>query len=156
MKRIILSLVSLFLINFSYADSNDHFNWKDNTGYFEVDIKKQCESYVFEYEKYKQFAEASCKQKDMPLKNYDAEFLANCRAMYTFACDYAPSKRRQEVEKKDKLEQEQNKIEAQKMKEDNQKKEKLAKVEKAKIQCLDIGYKSETDKFKDCVLELIK
>jgi hypothetical protein len=156
MKRIILCFLYFFLISLSYADSSDHFNWKDNTGYFEVDIKKQCDNYIFEYEKFKKMAEDSCKQKDMPLKNYDAEFLVNCKVAYTFTCDYAPSKRRQEIEKKDRLEQEQKNAEAKKLKDDNEKKEKRDKVEKAKMQCLDIGYKTETDKFKDCVLELLK
>ena len=155
MKRIILCFLYFFLISLSYADSSDHFNWKDNSGYFEIDIKKQCDSYSFEYEKFKKMAEDSCKQKDMPLKNYEVEFAPNCKAMYTFTCDYVSSKRRQEI-KKDRLEQEQKNAESKKLKDDNEKKEKLVKVEKAKMQCLDIGYKAETDKFKDCVLELLK
>lgn len=154
--KILTFIFTFFLSNYLYADANDHFNWKDNSGYFEIDIKKQCDNYSFEYEKFKKMAEDSCKQKDMPLKNYDAEFLANCKVAYTFSCDYAPSKRRQEIEKKDRLEQDQKNAEAKKLKDDNEKKEKLAKVEKAKMQCLDIGYKAETDKFKDCVLELLK
>jgi hypothetical protein len=31
MKRIILSFLYFFLISISYADSSDHFNWKDRS-----------------------------------------------------------------------------------------------------------------------------
>jgi len=67
---------------------------------------------------------------------------------------------REKINKQKELEfqAQRKKEEEQKKKDEEQKKlqAKIAPVEKAKTKCLELGYKKETDKFKDCVLELIK
>lgn len=65
----------------------------------------------------------------------------------------AEKKKEAELKKQKELE-----LKAQKIKDQEQKmlQAKMAPIEKAKVDCIDLGFKKDSDKFKECVLELLK
>jgi hypothetical protein len=151
-------LVALFFASQLQAEDNEKYNSQDATGYFLINIKKQCDTYQFEYEEYRKKALNSCKEKGMSLLEYDAAFAPDCKAIYTFKCNIEAVEKLRNIELKKKTAEqvEKNKLNKQIMIEEQLKNEKLAIIEKAKAQCNDLGFKKDSDKFKDCILELIK
>jgi hypothetical protein len=146
-------IISLYIKSSWAVDKETVYDELSGKGLIVDQKKSPCENMQVEWVPYYLKTKKICEDKGFKIKKYDATFAPNCKIEYIFQCEVSSSqvKLNQDKDKNKPL------LEVNK-KEDEQKKVQLktAIIEKAKLDCADLGYKKDSDKFKDCVLELLK
>ena len=133
-EKIIKAAPNLQKSNNNLPKYSESLDKKTGKGSFIVSVDKNCDTNVQEFDKYKLKSKLLCEKNDFVLIDFDSSFLnSGCSVEYSFKCDITlPEKKA---------------IEA---------KLKSESVNKAKDKCSSLGFEKDSNKFRNCVLELIK
>jgi hypothetical protein len=137
MKKFFNIMILFFSCSLTAAEAHLEKEYLDNAtgkGFYLTTIKKDCDTNVYEDEKYTKKAKLLCESNGFLLLNFNSSFVnGGCSVEYLFKCDitYPQKKAREE-------------------------KAKSENIDKIKSKCASLGYEKDSPKFRNCVMELIK
>jgi hypothetical protein len=116
------------------STEKEYLDKASGKGFYLTTIKNDCNTNVYEDEKYTKKAKLLCESSGFLLLNFNSSFVnGGCSVEYLFTCDITyPQKKANE----------------EKAKSDN--------IDKIKNKCVSLGFEKDSSRFRNCVMDLIK